>query len=93
VRPSLALSDAYWAVWIFILFLGPELAATFHLVPLYTLSNTAWINEKLYRWLPDLLFGLLIGLAVHIRFKTPLGHAEIGGLIIALVAHFVWALD
>ena len=90
--PSLTLSDAYWAFWIFVLFLGPELAATFHWIPMYTLSETSWVNEKLYRWLPDLLFGFLIGLAVHIRFKTPLGHAEAGGLIIALVAHYCWSL-
>lgn len=93
MKPSLTLSDVYWAVWIFVLFLGPEIAAATGLIPMYTLSRTSWINEKLYRWLPDLLFGFLLGLAVHIRFKTPLGHAEAGGLIIALAAHWVWRLD
>jgi hypothetical protein len=92
LKPSLVLSDVYWAIWIFVLFLGPEIAATTHLIPLYTLSRTSWINEDTYHWLHDLLFGFLIGLAVHIRFKTPLGHAELGGLIIALVAHSFWGL-
>lgn len=87
---DLWLSYAYWSLWIFVLFLGPEVLAYLRLIPLGTLSRTAWSAEHYYPWLKTILFGFLIGLAVHIRFETRLGFAELGGLGIALIMHKLW---
>ena len=85
-------SDAYWAFWIFVLFLVPELLAWRGVIPMYTLSRTAWFNEQKYSILKTLLAGFLLGLAVHIRFQTKLFRAELGGMIIALMMHLMWGL-
>lgn len=84
------MSQAYWAVWIFVLFLVPELLANFGVIPMFTLSETAWLDEQTYPILRTIIFGFLVGLAVHIRFTTGLGRAEIGGIGIALAAHLCW---
>lgn len=88
----LALSEAYWATWLFVLFLVPELLAHFGVIPMYTLSSTAWLDEQTYPILRTILFGFLVGLAVHIRFTTSLGRAELGGIGIALAVHLCWGL-
>lgn len=85
-------SYAWWAFWIFVLFLTPELLAYFKLIPLMTLSQTSWKIEHLYPIMRTVLFGFLIGLAFHIRYQTKLGHAEIGGILIALILHN-WGLS
>lgn len=82
-------SDLVWASWI-ILFLLLEIPAALHLVPWDTLSRTSWVNEKLYPILKTILFGFLIGLAVHIRFSTGLLRTTIGGTLIALVLNYLW---
>lgn len=83
-------SDAIWAGWLG-LFLVLELTAYFRFTPWDTLSSTAWLNEKEYPILRTVLFGFLIGLAVHIRFQTGLWRTTVGGTVIALVLNFLWA--
>ena len=82
-------SDLVWSFWL-LLFLGLELSAFFGLAPWTTLSSTAWTNEKLHPILRTVLFGFLIGLAVHIRFGTGLWRTTMGGTLIAVVLNFVW---
>jgi hypothetical protein len=86
-----ALSNLYWGLWVGVMFLVPELLAATHTVPMYTLSRTSWNDEVTYSWLRTLIAGFLLGLIVHIRFATPLGKAELGGVGIALLAHLTWA--
>lgn len=84
-----AASDAIWAFWL-ALFLLFELGGFFGVFPWDTLSSTAWLNEKLHPILRTLLFGFLVGLAVHIRFQTGLWRTTVGGLLIAVVLDFLW---
>ena len=86
----LATSDAVWAAWL-ALFLVLELSAFFGLAPWVTLSETSWLNEKQYPILKTVLFGFLIGLAVHIRFSTGLGRTTLGGTLIAIVLNYLWS--
>lgn len=88
----LTLSELYWGVWIFVLFLVPEVLAALGVIPMDTLSRTSWLDEQTYPVLRTILFGFLVGLAVHIRFTTPLGRAELGGIGIALAVHLFWGL-
>jgi hypothetical protein len=88
----LALSEAYWGVWIFVLFLVPEVLAALGLTPMYTLSHTSWIDQQNYPILRTIIFGFLMGLAVHIRFATKFGPAELGGILIAVTAQLCWGL-
>lgn len=80
-------SDLVWAAWL-LLFLVLELSAFFRLVPWVTLSETSWLNEKQYPILKTVLFGFLVGLAVHIRFQTGLWKTSLGGSLIALVVNW-----
>ena len=82
-------SDIVWAAWL-LLFLVLELSAFFNLAPWNTLSSTSWDNERLYPILKTILFGFLIGLAVHIRFSTGLWKTTLGGVLIALVLNYLW---
>ena len=84
--------DLYWAVWIFVLFLIPELLGLLGVAPWPTLSSTAWHNQREYPILRSIIAGFLIGLAVHLRFQTPLWRAEAGGIGIAVLLHFAWVL-
>lgn len=86
---KLSRSDLVWAIWL-IAFLVLELGAEFGLAPWYTLSRTSWLDEKLYPILQTILFGFLIGLAVHIRFSTGLLRTTIGGIVIALILNYLW---
>lgn len=88
----LVLSELYWGAWIFVLFLVPEVLAATGAIPMYTLSRTSWLDEQTYPVLRTIVFGFLVGLAVHIRFKTSLGRAELGGIGIALAVHLCWGL-
>ena len=85
----LGASDLVWAAWL-LLFLVLELSAFFRLVPWVTLSETSWLNEKQYPILKTVLFGFLIGLAVHIRFSTGLWRTTLGGTLIAVVLNYLW---
>lgn len=40
----------------------------------------------------SIFFGFLLGLAVHIRFHTKVGHAELGGVLVALIVQALWGL-
>lgn len=82
-------SDIVWAVWL-ALFLALEVPAACGVVPWDTLSRTSWLDERLYPILKTILFGFLIGLAVHIRFATGLGRTTLGGVLIALVLNYLW---
>jgi hypothetical protein len=88
----LTLSQLYWGVWIFVLFLVPEILAATGAIPMYTLSTTSWMDQQTYPVLRTILFGFLVGLAVHIRFTTSLGKAELGGIGVALILHALWGL-
>lgn len=91
-RDQIIASCIYWGIWIFGLFLIPELLGWGRVAPWVTLSETAWWVEKALPIMRSLLFGFLIGLAVHIRFHTNFGRAELGGMIVAAVAHLIWGL-
>jgi uncharacterized membrane protein YczE len=86
---KLKLSDVVWAAWL-LLFLALEIPAALGVAPWDTLSRTSWIDERLYPILQTILFGFLIGLAVHIRFSTGLLRTTIGGIVIALILNYLW---
>lgn len=86
---KLGLSDLVWAAWL-VLFLALEVPAACGVVPWDTLSQTSWLDERLYPILKTILFGFLIGLAVHIRFSTGLGRTTAGGIVIALILNYLW---
>jgi uncharacterized membrane protein len=85
----LKLSDVVWAAWL-LLFLAIEIPAALGIAPWDTLSRTSWIDERLYPILKTILFGFLIGLAVHIRFGTGLLRTTVGGIVIALILNYLW---
>lgn len=87
---KLTLSDVVWGAWL-ITFLSLEIPAALGIAPWDTLSRTAWIDERLYQLLRTILFGFLIGLAVHIRFQTGLLRTTVGGIIIAIILDVLWA--
>jgi hypothetical protein len=82
-------SDLVWAVWL-LAFLALEIPGYLGIAPWDTLSRTSWLDEGRYPILRTLLFGFLIGLAVHIRFATGLGKTTLGGIAIALVLNYLW---
>lgn len=86
---KLTRSDIVWAAWL-LLFLALEIPAALRIAPWDTLSRTSWLDEKLYPILQTILFGFLIGLAVHIRFSTGLLRTTLGGIVIALILNYLW---
>lgn len=86
---ELSISDVVWGT-LLVLFLLLEVPAAFHSVPWFTLSQTSWLNEHLHPILKTVLFGFLIGLAVHIRFGTELWRTTAGGALIALILNYLW---
>lgn len=82
-------SEAVWGCWL-LLFLALEVPAALGIAPWDTLSRTSWIDERLHPILKTVLFGFLIGLAVHIRFGTGLWRTTVGGTLIAVVLNFIW---
>lgn len=86
---KLTRSDIVWATWL-LLFLALEIPAALGIAPWDTLSRTSWLDEKLYPILQTILFGFLIGLAVHIRFSTGLLRTTLGGIVIALILNYLW---
>lgn len=89
---DLRASEIYWGAWIFLLFLVPEVLAGLHVLPIMTLSRTSWDEEGRFPVLRTVLFGFLIGLCIHIAFRTSLWKTELGSLAFAFLAHFVWAI-
>ena len=77
-----------YGLWL-LLFLGLELPGYFREVPWVTLSETSWHAEATYRVLPSIMFGFLLGLSVHIRYRVPLWHAVAFGVMVALGSYFI----
>lgn len=82
-------SDVIWTLWL-LLFLALEIPAALGIAPWDTLSRTSWMNEALYHWLRPVLWGFLVGLTTHICYGTDLWKAVVGGIVIAVVVHFLW---
>lgn len=76
-----------YGIWIFGIFLTLELLGLFGAAPWGTLTGTARHAEAHWRILDVVIFGFLIGLAVHIRFKASLGLAEAAAIGLSLLAH------
>lgn len=84
-------SEIYWGIWIFALFLLPEVLAHFGILPMMTLSRTSWDEEGRFPIVRTILFGFLIGLCIHIVFRTNLITTEVGALAFAFLTHWAWA--
>lgn len=89
---DLRASEIYWSIWIGLLFFVPELLAGLHLIPMMTLSRTSWAEEGRFPVVRTILFGFLIGLCVHIVFRTSLWKTEACSLALAFLLHAVWAV-
>lgn len=75
-RAQVYWSLAYWGLWVFVLFLAPELLGWERIAPWVTLSETVGWVEHGRALLADLIFTFVIGVAVHWRFSTPFGRTE-----------------
>lgn len=84
-------SEIYWSLWIALGFLVPEVLAGLHLIPMMTLSRTSWFEESRWEVMRTILFGFLIGLCIHIVFRTGLWKTEAASLAFAFLAHAAWA--
>jgi hypothetical protein len=73
------ISRVVWARWL-AGFLFWELLGTVRLTPWRTLSETAWDTEKKYPGAQRLLQGFLLGLTIHIRYRTTLKSSVAWGL-------------
>jgi len=91
-REQIIASVIVWGIVILVLGLAVELVGLNRVAPWVTLSETAWWIEKAVPIMQSVFFGFLIGLAVHIRFHTKFGHAELGGILIAVVVHVFWGV-
>jgi len=91
-REQIIASLIVWGIVILVLGLAVELVGYDRVAPWVTLSETAWWIEKAVPIMRSIFFGFLIGLAVHIRFQTKFGHAELGGILIAVVVHVFWGV-
>jgi hypothetical protein len=85
-------SDGYWAFWIAVAFLIPELLAVFHVIPLDTFSKTTQLNEKLHPFLKPIVFGFGVGLVVHLVYGTNFFKAMAGGAFAAVAAAILGGL-
>lgn len=81
-------SDGYWAFWILVAFLVPELLAVFKVIPLDTFSGTTWLNEQLHPWLRPFVFGFGVGLVTHLVYGTNFWKAMLGGALVAVAVNF-----
>lgn len=79
---KLARSQVIWSGWL-LLFLFLELGLAIAWGNIFTLSKTSGIEEHRFPILKTLLLGFLLGLAVHIRWQTPLWRTEILSMIAA----------
>lgn len=86
---KLNLSDLIWGSWI-AQFLILEIVFALILGKIYTLSNTSWIDEDKYKWLGTILLGFLMGLAIHIRWKTGLWKTEAVTVPLALITDLIF---
>lgn len=75
-RAQIAWSLAYWGVWVFLLFVWPEILGWERIAPWVTLSETVEWVEHGKRLLADLIFAFVLGVAVHWRYGTHFGRTE-----------------
>lgn len=73
------ISRIVWGRWL-AGFLFWELLGTVRFTPWRTLSETAWDAEEHYPGVQRLLQGFLLGLTVHIRYRTTLKSSFIFGM-------------
>ena len=81
-------SEVAWSVWL-LLFLGLEVGLAIVLGYLYTLSKTSGIEEARFPILRTILLGFLLGLAVHIRWQTPLWRTEAISMAVAAIIDII----
>lgn len=87
---DLGTSEIYWSIWIFLGFLLPEILAGLHILPMMTLSRTSWDEEARFPIMRVILFGFLIGLCIHIVFRTSLWKTELAALAATFLIHLGW---
>jgi len=86
---QLVWSLAYWGVWIFVLFLVPEVVGALNITPLRTLSGTVDRAEIHRKMLADAIFFFVIGVAIHWRFGLPFGRVQGAMMVCALATRFI----
>lgn len=77
-----------WGLW-GLGFLLIEFLGEFRVFGWVTLSETSWALEAKSWLLHALFFGFLVGLLIHIVYKTEFWKALVVGWIVALLAHFL----
>lgn len=92
-REQIIASLIYWGIWVFGMFLIPEILGLERIAPWVTFSETDWWLQKTVPLVASGVFGFGIGLIVHLRYGTPFARAEIGGLLIAVIVHVFWGLE
>lgn len=75
-REQVLWSLAYWGLWVFVLFVVPEVLGWERVAPWVTLSETVGWVEHGRALLADLIFTFVLGVAVHWRFGTGFGRTE-----------------
>lgn len=81
-------SEVFWSFWL-VQFLVLEVIIAIILGYIYTLSATSGIEEARFPILRTLLLGFLLGLAVHIRWQTPLWRTEAVSMLIATIIDLI----
>jgi hypothetical protein len=81
-------SELFWSFWL-VQFLVLEVIIGIVLGYIYTLSATSGIEEARFPILRTLLLGFLLGLAVHIRWQTPLWRTEAISMLIATIIDLI----
>jgi hypothetical protein len=81
-------SELFWSFWL-VQFLVLEVIIAIVLGYIYTLSATSGIEEARFPILRTLLLGFLLGLAVHIRWQTPLWRTEAISMLIATIIDLI----
>jgi len=81
-------SEVLWSFWL-ALFLVFEVGIAIILSYIFTLSKTSGIEEARFPILRTLLLGFLLGLAVHIRWQTPLWRTEAVAMVIAAIIDII----
>jgi hypothetical protein len=84
-RAQVIWSLAYWGVWVFILFLAPEVLGWERIAPWVTLSETVGWVEHGRNLLADLIFTFVLGVAFHWRFGFPFGRTELVAQLVGLL--------
>lgn len=88
-RAQVIWSLAYWGVWVFVLFLAPELLGMERVAPWVTLSETVGWVEHGKRLAADLIFMFVLGVAIHWRYGTTFGRTEAVAQVMGLAMFFL----